>query len=43
MLTLLAHALAPVTQLPVLEVVSARHIIADLTFGLGEVVRDYLA
>jgi acetoacetate decarboxylase len=34
----LAHALAPVTALPVLEVVSARHIIADL----GEVVHDYL-
>ena len=36
------HALAPVADLPVLEVVSAVHIIADLTLGLGEVVHDYL-
>jgi acetoacetate decarboxylase len=39
----LAHALAPVTELSLFEVVSARHIIADLTLGLGEVVHDYLA
>ncbi len=37
------HALAPVADLPVLEVVSAVHLIADLTLGLGEVVHDYLA
>lgn len=37
------HALAPVTALPVLEVVSAVHILTDLTLGLGEVVHDYLA
>ncbi|PLZ02950.1 acetoacetate decarboxylase [Burkholderia sp. WAC0059] len=37
------HALAPVAQLPVLEVVEARHIVADLTLALGEVVFDYLA
>lgn len=36
------HALAPVAALPVLEVVSAVHILADLTLGLGEVVHDYL-
>jgi acetoacetate decarboxylase len=42
-LSLNAHALAPVAELPVLEVVSAIHILADLTLGLGEVVHDYLA
>ena len=36
------HALAPVAELPVLEVVSATHIVADLTLGLGKVVHDYL-
>jgi acetoacetate decarboxylase len=34
--------LAPVAELPVLEVVSAVHICADLTLGLGKVVHDYL-
>jgi len=38
-----AHALAPVAALPVLEVVSAVHIVADLTLPLGTVVHDYLA
>jgi acetoacetate decarboxylase len=42
-LSLTPHALAPVAELPVLEVVSAVHFIADLTLGLGEVVHDYLA
>jgi len=37
------HALAPVADLPVLEVVSGVHLIADLTLDLGEVVHDYLA
>jgi len=41
-LELAAHALAPVAELPVLEIVEARHLIADLTLGLGEVVFDYL-
>jgi acetoacetate decarboxylase len=41
-LTLFSHALAPLTELPVLEIVSATHIIADLTLGLGKVVHDYL-
>jgi len=42
-LALAPHALAPVADLPVLEVISATHLIADLTLGLGEVVHDYLA
>ena len=37
------HALAPVADLPVLSIISATHVIADLTLGLGEVVHDYLA
>jgi acetoacetate decarboxylase len=41
-LELFDHALAPVAELPVLEVLSATHIVADLTLGLGEVVHDYL-
>ena len=41
-LDLRPHALAPVAALPVLEVVSAIHICADLTLGLGRVVHDYL-
>jgi len=36
------HALAPVARLPVLEVVSAVHVLTDLTLGLGRVVHDYL-
>lgn len=42
-LQLYAHALAPVSDLPVREVVGAKHILSDLTLGLGEVVKDYLA
>ncbi|MEJ7138347.1 acetoacetate decarboxylase [Amphibiibacter pelophylacis] len=42
-LELFQHALAPVASLPVLEVVGGKHLIADLTLGLGEVVLDYLA
>jgi acetoacetate decarboxylase len=42
-LALTPHALAPVAELPVLEVVLAVHIVADLTLGLGEVVHDYLS
>lgn len=37
------HALAPVADLPVREVISAAHIVTDLTLGLGEVIHDYLA
>ena len=42
-MTLSSHALAPLAELPVLEIVSASHIIADLTLSLGKVVHDYLA
>ncbi len=42
-LELFHHALAPVAQLPVLEVVSGVHVVSDLTLGLGSVVYDYLA
>ena len=42
-LSLQPHALAPVAELPVLEVVSTTHIVADLTLGLGMVAYDYLA
>ncbi|WP_342361541.1 acetoacetate decarboxylase [Terrarubrum flagellatum] len=42
-LQLFRHVIADVARLPVLEVVSAVHFIADLTLGLGEVVHDYLA
>ncbi len=36
------HALAPVADLPVLEVLSTVHIVADLTLPLGTVAFDYL-
>lgn len=42
-LTVHDHSYAPISALPVLEVLSATHILADLTIGLGEVVHDYLA
>jgi acetoacetate decarboxylase len=41
-LTLASHALAPLAELPVLEIVSGMHIVADLTLPLGKVVHDYL-
>jgi len=41
-LALTPHALAPVAELPVLEVLSAVHVVSDLTLGLGKVVYDYL-
>lgn len=41
-LDLRPHALAPVAGLPVLEVLGAVHILADLTLDLGTVVHDYL-
>ena len=37
------HCFAPVAKLPVLEVLSATHLICDLTIAGGEVVHDYLA
>jgi acetoacetate decarboxylase len=41
-LSLTPHALAPVAELPVLEVVSSVHMVCDLTLGLGKVAYDYL-
>ncbi|MDI4665599.1 acetoacetate decarboxylase [Xanthobacter autotrophicus] len=41
-LGLFPHALCNVSQLPVLEVISALHVKADLTLGMGEVIYDYL-
>ncbi len=41
-LTLMSHALAPLAELPILEIVSGVHIMADLTLPLGKVVYDYL-
>ena len=41
-LQLFEHAMCDVARLPVREVVSAAHSVADLTLGLGEVVFDYL-
>lgn len=36
------HVQAPVATLPVLEVVSATHVIADLSLGDAEIAHDYL-
>jgi len=36
------HAPAPVAELHAIEILSGVHVIADLTLGLGKVVRDYL-
>jgi acetoacetate decarboxylase len=36
------HALAPLTDLPVLEVLETTHTIMDMSLGLGKVVHDYL-
>ena len=41
-LQLAQHALAPLSELPMREIVSAVHFVADLTLGLGEVAHDYL-
>jgi acetoacetate decarboxylase len=37
------HALAPMSELPIEEIVSAVHLVADFTLPHGEVVHDYLA
>ena len=37
------HALAPIADLPVLEILSTVHILADLTLPYGTVAHDYLA
>lgn len=42
-LQLFRHVIADVARLPVLEVVSAVHFIADLTLGMGKVVHDYMS
>lgn len=42
-LQLFAHALAPLVDLPVLEVVSASHILTDLTLAPVKMVYDYLS
>jgi acetoacetate decarboxylase len=42
-LELAHHALAPVAQLPVLEVISGTHLMTDMTLGMGRVIHDYLA
>jgi len=42
-LQLFAHALGNVAKLPVLNVLSGTHFVADVTLGIGEVVHDYLA
>lgn len=42
-LELFGHVMVDVKTLPVLEVLSGVHLVADLTLGLGEVVHDYLA
>ena len=42
MLEIEPHALAPIAELPAHEIISATHIIADLTLGLCKVVYDYL-
>ncbi|MFJ3306373.1 acetoacetate decarboxylase [Streptomyces sp. NPDC086549] len=42
-LQLFAHAIAPLADLPVLQVVRAGHILTDLTLDAVEAVYDYLA
>lgn len=42
-LELFQHALAPVAGLPVQRVIAAKHLVANLTLGYGEVAFDYLA
>jgi len=41
-LQLFRHVIADVAHLPVLEIVSGLHLVADVTLGLGEVAFDYL-
>lgn len=42
-LQLFAHAAGNVAKLPVSNVLYGLHFVADVTFGIGEVVHDYLA
>lgn len=41
-LALYPHALAPVAELPVREIISCVHVVADFTLDLGTIVHDYL-
>jgi acetoacetate decarboxylase len=41
-LQLFEHALAPLADLPVLEVVAASHVLTDLSLGRAEIVHNYL-
>ena len=41
-LELFHHALAPIADLPVLEIIGAKHLVCDLSLGWGEVAFDYL-
>ncbi len=41
-LHLVSHAMAPVAALPVRKVISATHILTDLTLPYGKVVENYL-
>lgn len=41
-LELFSHVMAPLNDLPILEIVEATHFIADLTLPYGKVVHDYL-
>lgn len=42
-LELFHHAVAPVSSLPVREILGGMHYLTDMTFGLGTVIHDYLA
>jgi acetoacetate decarboxylase len=42
-LDLFHHALAPLAQLPVREIVSVSHTICDVTLPCGKVLHDYLS
>ncbi|WP_349261077.1 acetoacetate decarboxylase family protein [Baekduia sp.] len=41
-LELYQHALAPLAELPVRDIVSVTHTVSDVTLQIGEVVHDYL-
>jgi acetoacetate decarboxylase len=42
-LELFQHALAPLAELPVLEITSVTHTLSDVTLQTGKVIHDYLA
>jgi acetoacetate decarboxylase len=41
-LHLFEHALAPLADLTILEIVGAKHLLCDMTLDVGEIVFDYL-